>query len=262
MTHFRAAFWAELLKARRSLIVPLTALGMGMLPLVGGLFMIILKDPDAARKMGLISEKANILAGTADWPAFFGILLQGAATAGAVIFALLTSWIFGREFSDRTNTQLLALPAPRVVIVTAKLVLLGLWTIALSLLIYLVALGVGFLVVIPGWSMALAVASFRSLLGITLLTYMLMPVVALLASAGRGYLPAMGWAFFTVVIAQIAAVLGRGDWVPWSVPALLSGAAGPRASALGLHSYLIVMLAFAVGALATLRWWQQADQPR
>ena len=91
---------------------------------------------------------------------------------------------------------------------------------------------------------------------------MLMPLVALLASAGRGYLPPMGWAFFTVAVAQIAAVLGWGDWVPWSVPALLSGAAGPQASVLGPHSYLIVVLAFAVGVAATILWWQRADQSR
>ena len=134
MINFRAAFWAEMLKARRSMIVLLTALGVAMLPLAGGLFMIILKDPEAARNMGLISAKAQIMAGTADWPAYFGILLQGTAVAGAVIFALITSWVFGSEFSNRTNTQLLALPTPRHVIVVAKFALLALWIIALGLL--------------------------------------------------------------------------------------------------------------------------------
>jgi ABC-2 type transport system permease protein len=262
MTHFRAAFWAELLKARRSMIVSLTALGVAILPLVGGLFMIILKDPEAARNMGLISTKAQILAGAADWPAYFGILLQGTAVAGSVIFALITSWNFGSEFSNRTNTQLLALPTARAVVVAAKMALLALWMMALTLLIFLEGLAVGFLVDIPGWSLDLARHSLCSLLMIALLTYMLMPLVALLASAGRGYLPPMGWAFFTLALAQIAAVLGWGDWVPWSVPALLSGAAGPEAATLSLHSYLVVLAAFAAGTLATVLWWQSADQSR
>lgn len=260
--YFRAAFWAELLKARRSMVGLFTALGVALLPLAGGLFMVILKDPEAARNMGLINAKAQIVAGTADWPAYFGVLLQGTAAAGAVIFALITSWVFGSEFSNRTNTQLLALPTPRTAIVTAKFALLALWTLALGVLIYLEGLVVGSLVTIPGWSEELAGTSVRSLLLVTVLTYMLMPLVALLASAGRGYLPPMGWAFFTLAVAQIAAVLGWGDWVPWSVPALLSGAAGPQASMLGLHSYVVVALAFLVGVLATVLWWQQADQSR
>lgn len=262
MRFFLAALWAEVLKARRSLIVPLTFLGVALLPLVGGLFMIILKDPDAARSMGLISAKANIVAGTADWPAYFGVLMQGTAVAGAVIFALITAWIFGSEFSNRTNTQLLALPAPRHVIVAAKFAVLGLWIACLAVLICLAGIGIGQLVRIPGWTAELAGHALLTLLLISLLTYMLMPLVALLASVGRGYLPPMGWAFATLAVAQIAAVLGWGDWVPWSVPALLSGAAGPDSSTLLPHSYLVVLMAFVAGTSATLLWWQHADQPR
>jgi len=260
MRYFHHAFWAELLKARRSLITVLTGLGVALLPLAGGLFMIILKDPEAARNAGLISTKARILAGSADWPAYFAILLQGAAAAGAVIFALITAWVFGSEFSNRTNSQLLALPAPRAAIVMAKFALLAVWTMALGLLIYLEGLGVGFLVRIPGWSVNLAGTSLRSLLIIMFLTFMLMPLVALLASAGRGYLAPMGWAFFTLAVGQIAAVLGWGDWVPWSVPALLSGAGGPRAAAVGVHGYVVVLVAFLAGLAATTLWWQRADQ--
>jgi ABC-2 type transport system permease protein len=262
VSFFGAAFWAELLKARRSLISGFTALGVTMLPLAGALFMIILRDPEAARSMGLISTKAQIVAGAADWPAYFGMLLQGTAAAGAVVFALITAWVFGGEFSNRTNTDLLALPTPRLAVVTAKLVLIGLWTQALGALIYLEGLAVGLILDLPGWSSELASKTLGSLLLITLLTFLLMPLVALLASAGRGYLPPMGWAFFTLALAQIAAVLGWGDWVPWSVPALLSGAAGSAASILGPHSYAVMLLTFALGILATIMWWQRADQSR
>jgi ABC-2 type transport system permease protein len=55
MSLFRAALWVETLKARRSKVPWLTALGFSLAPLVGGLFMIILKDPERARSMGLIS---------------------------------------------------------------------------------------------------------------------------------------------------------------------------------------------------------------
>ena len=58
MKPFLAAFWAETLKARRSLITPLTAAGFLLLPLAGGLFMLILKNPAQARAWGLISAKA------------------------------------------------------------------------------------------------------------------------------------------------------------------------------------------------------------
>ena len=74
MNAFLAAFWAEALKARRSKMTLLTAAGFLILPLVGGLFMVILKDPEQARAMGLIGAKAQLTVGVADWPAYFDML--------------------------------------------------------------------------------------------------------------------------------------------------------------------------------------------
>jgi ABC-2 type transport system permease protein len=79
MTAFRAALWAEALKARRSLVPWLAGLGFCLAPLAGGLFMWILKDPERARSMGIISVKAQIAAGVADWPTMFGFLAQAVA---------------------------------------------------------------------------------------------------------------------------------------------------------------------------------------
>ena len=262
MNAFLSAFWAETLKARRSKVSLLTAAGFLILPTVGGLFMIILKDPERARAMGLISVKAQLTAGVADWPTFFRILAQGTAVGGAILFSMITAWVFGREFSDHTAKELLALPTPRGVIVGAKFVLTALWMLGLALLIFVIGLGIGTVVDIPGWSLELEWTSFWSLITIALLTFMLMPFVALFASAGRGYLPPLGWAFFMLALAQIAAVLGWGDWFPWSVPALLSGMAGPRAEQIGMHSYVLVGMAFIVGIAATFAWWQSADQAR
>jgi ABC-2 type transport system permease protein len=262
MNPLLSAFWAETLKARRSKISVLTAAGFSILPLIAGLFMIILKDPERARAMGLISAKAQLTGGVADWPTFFGILTQGAAIGGGILLAIITAWVFGREFSDRTAKELLALPTPRVVIVGAKFVLTGLWALGLTLLIFVIGLGVGTTVDIPGWSIELEWTSFWSLITIAALTWMLMPFVALFASAGRGYLPPLGWAFFTVTLAQISAVLGWGDWFPWAVPALLSGMAGPSAEQIGMHSYVLVSVTFITGIAATIAWWQRADQTR
>jgi ABC-2 type transport system permease protein len=91
---------------------------------------------------------------------------------------------------------------------------------------------------------------------------MLMPFVALFASAGRGYLPPLGWAFLTLALAQIAIVLGWGGWFPWSVPALLSGMSDQGAEPIEIHSYMVVLLAFVAGIAGTFSWWQNSDQAR
>jgi len=262
MKAFLAAFWAEALKARRSRITLLTAAGFMLLPLAGGLFMLILKNPAQAQNWGLISTKAQLMVGVADWPAYFGMLLQGTAMGGAILFALITSWVFGREFSDHTAKELMALPTSRATIVTAKFVLLAIWSLALTLLVIVVGLGVGWAVDIPGWSPELGWASVHSIFSIAFFTFFLMPFVALVASWGRGYLPPMGWTILSLVSANIAVILGWGDWFPWAIPVMLSSMVKSQAGAAELHSYMIISLAFLAGLAATVAWWQRADQVR
>lgn len=262
MHGFTAALWAETLKARRSKVPLLTAIGFALAPLVGGLFMIILKDPAQARAMGLLGAKAQLMAGVADWPTYFDILAQAVAVAGALLFAIVTIWVFGREFVDHTAKELLALPTARSAIVAAKFVVIGVWGLVLTLLIFGLGLLVATAVDIPGWSLQLVQQALVAVLGAAALTLALMPAVALMASLGRGYLPPFGWTILTLFLANIIVYTGWGDWFPWAVPALFTGAAGPRADQLGLHSYLLVGVTWAVGLAGVFRWWQRADQTR
>jgi len=262
MTNLLAAFWAEALKARRSSIPWLALLGFTLAPLMDGLFMFIMKDPERAREMGLLSTKAQLAMSTAEWTTFFSVLTQAIAVGGVMVFSIVTAWIFGREFSDHTAKELLALPVAREQIVTAKLIVISIWVLITSIWVYGAGLVIGNLVDIPGWTNALAWRSFSDVLLTAGMTLLLMTPVAFIASMGRGYLPPLGWAVLTIFFSQIIAATGWGDWFPWSVPALFSGVVGPRQEQLGLHSYVLVILAGATGLALTFWWWRSADQTR
>ena len=262
MNGFLACLWAETLKARRSKVPLLASIGFTLAPLMDGFFMFIMKDPERAREMGLLSVKAQLAMSTADWTTFFGVLTQAIAVGGVIVFSIVTAWIFGREFSDHTAKDLLALPTSREKIVTAKLIVIAGWVLVTTLWIYLVGLVLASLVNIPGWTSPLAWRSFYDVLLTAGMTFILMTPVAFIASMGRGYLPPLGWAVLTIFFSQIVAATGWGAWFPWSVPALYSGVVGPRAEQLGAHSYVLVILAGILGLAATFWWWRHADQTR
>ncbi|MDJ0756865.1 MAG: ABC transporter permease [Ardenticatenaceae bacterium] len=260
MSQIAPAIWVEFLKARRSKMPLLTFLGFLLVPFIGGFFMIVLKDPDLARSLGLISTKAQIMAGTADWPTFLGLLAQAAAVGGLILFGFIGSWVFGREYSDRTVKDLLALPTPRFSLVLAKFTVVVAWSALLTGVIYLIGLGVGAAVGLPATSADVFWQGTRTVIITTGLTILLVTPVAFFASAGRGYLPPMGFAILTVILAQIVAAAGWGEYFPWSVPALNAGMAGPAYAQLGVFSYLIVVLTSLLGTIATFGWWTFADQ--
>ncbi len=262
MMGYNAALWVEGLKMRRSLVSVFSALGMLVLPLVAGLFMIILRDPAGARNMGLISAKAQLAAGSADWSSFFGILTQGLAIGGGIVFAIVTAWVFGREFADRTAKEVLAVATPRSAIVLAKFTIVAAWVLTLTLLVFVVAVLIGLALALPGWSFALAASTLGASLGIGAALTLLMSWAAFFAGLGRGYLLPLAWTIATVVLAQITAVLGWGDWFPWAVPALLSGMTGAPQDLLGPHSLVSVGLTGVLGAMAVFAWWRDADHVR
>src|SRR6476619_7316001 len=102
MADVTAAVGVELLKLRRSRTPWITALAFSLIALVDGLFMVILKDPAAARSWGLLSAKAQLTIGVADTPTALGFLSQATGIGGLFVFGLVFVWAFGREFADRT----------------------------------------------------------------------------------------------------------------------------------------------------------------
>src|SRR5215813_5383028 len=153
LAELSAALWAETLKARRARMPLLTLAGFSLAPLTGALFMKILLDPTLAARFGALTTKAQFSAARGDWPTYFGLLAQAMAVGGAIIFSLVVIWLFGREYSDHTAKDLLALPTPRATIVTAKLLLAALWCAVLTLWIYLLGLALGALLGLPEWTM-------------------------------------------------------------------------------------------------------------
>lgn len=257
-----AAIAVEALKLRRSRLPGMTVLAFTAVALVGGLFMFILADQERARAMGLLGAKATLVASEADWPGYLAFLAQANAVGGMVVFGLAITWLFGREFSQDTIKDLLALPTGRGVIVVAKFFVSATWFLVLTVYLFLLGLAIGAVLGLPGWSGATALTGFADLAATSVMTMLLVSPVALAASAGRGYLPGVGFMITAVFLAQIVAALGYGHVFPWSVPALFSGLAGPEREQPGALGYVLVVLVGLGGAWATSAWWTRADQDR
>ncbi|HEX9056746.1 MAG TPA: ABC transporter permease [Ktedonobacterales bacterium] len=255
-----AALWTETLKARRARMPLLTLAGFSLAPLVGALFMKILLDPVWAARFGTFTTKAQFSAAHGDWPTYFGLLTQALAVGGFIIFSLIVIWLFGREYSDHTAKDLLALPTPRAAMVMAKLLLATCWCAILTVWIELLGLALGALLGLPGWTTAGWIHATAIYWATASVTIALTLPLAWAASAGRGFLPAIGVMVLLVFLAQVLSVLGLGPWFPWAAPALLSGAAGPEAQQLGVGTYLLVSATVLGGISGVIAWWRAADQ--
>jgi ABC-2 type transport system permease protein len=250
--------WIEFRKAFRSRMPLWTALGSLFVP-AGIAFLIFVScNPQISQQLGLVSAKANLVAYSAtDWPAYLRLYGEIIGAGGLILFILVISWVFGREFVDGTLKDMLAVPVPRLSILLAKFIVVAFWAALIIVLVTVFGLLVGVLLGLPGGSSQVILQGVRVTVVTACLAIAGVMPFALLASVGRGYLLPMGAAVLILVSANLVVVLGWGEYYPWAVPILYA----QGLSALPPASYWIVLVTSLAGMAATYLWWQRADLP-
>ena len=249
----------EFLKLRHTRITVLTWLASSIIPLVGGLFMWIVREPERARQLGLLGQKAQFAGVTADWTGYLSVLLQAVGIGGMILVSVIAAFVFGREYADGTAKYVLALPVPRHLFALAKLVVVLTWFGLLILSLLLEAFLVGKLLAFPGFSLSLAARETSNILLVGLVAWLLVPAVAWIATLGKGYLAPLGFTIFTLVLGMIVGATGWGKWFPWSIVPLFAGVAGPRLEVLSPLSLVILVLTSAAGVAAVVYQLRYAD---
>ncbi|MBN1984223.1 MAG: ABC transporter permease [Chitinivibrionales bacterium] len=261
MNEFAAALWMEWLKAKRSKILWITLLVFVFIGVTMGLLVFVAQHPEIAGNSGVISAKASVF-GQADWPSFLLLLIQCVLALGVMGFGIVTSWVFGREYSDRVVKDLLALPVPRSSIIVAKFILCFGWNLALAGTLLVSSFITAALVGLPGWSSELVWHNVIIFMVGSVLTLLLCTPIAFIAVASRGYLLPIGFSIFILVITNLIAVgiPALMPYFPWAIPALASGITGPNAPHVDAVSYALFAATVIAGFFATMAWWNSADQ--
>jgi ABC-2 type transport system permease protein len=251
----------ESLKVHRSKIFWITILFFIFIPFMVGVLLFVVKNPEFASKLGLIGTKSAMLRfGNADWPSYFSLLNQIIAGVGLLGFGFVASWVFGREYSDRTVKDLLALPISRSSIVLSKFIVVAIWCIFLSFILFFFGIVTGNIFQLSGWSSEIVFHNAYIFAITSFLSILLTTPVAFFASYGRGYLPPIGFIILTLIIAQFVGLLNLAPYFPWAIPILFTGASGAESAQVGFVSYFILLLVSILGLTGTLAWWRYADQ--
>jgi ABC-2 type transport system permease protein len=220
--------------------------------------MFIKKYPELAQSTIMLS-KANQIPGKGDWAAYLGLFAQMISGAGFVVFGFVASWLFGREYSDRTVKDLLALPLPRSSIVIGKFLVMECWCGLLFVISSSVMLSIGFALRLDGWSFSYWFHCILVLSTAAQMNIGLCMLTAFLACWAQGYLAPIGFVIVTLILGNFAGMLGFGPYYPWGIP-MLFATKSIEGTHIGTASIVIVITTSIAGLLATLVWWRFADQ--
>ena len=200
-----------------------TALGSLFMPLGIAFLIFVARNPAIAQPLGLVSAKANIVAYAAtDWATYLRVYAEIIGAGGLILFILILSWIFGREFVDGTLKDMLAVPVQRGSIVLAKYIVMAIWSEAMTLVIFLAGLIMGVLINLPGGSFPVFLEGSLLVVKASILVIAVVLPFALFASIGRGYLLPIGVAILMMMMVNLAQILGWGEFFPWAVPVIFA----------------------------------------
>ncbi len=253
------ALQAEFLKLRHSPVVPASFIAFAIAPLMGAVIMVMVANPEAGDPETALSLKAQAMNFTSSWQSYLSMLAQAVGVGGVMVFGFVASWLFGREYSDQTATDLLALPTARSRLVNGKFGLYIIWCLALAGANLLLGVLLGLLLQLPPLTLFEWVESLQIYFITTLLTILLGCPLAFFAMWGRGYLAPLAAVALTLVLSQIMAAIGFGIYFPWALPGIYSGAAGEYRNQLEVLSYLLLGFIAVLGYLASLFYWKNAD---
>ncbi|MGY4642875.1 ABC transporter permease [Cellulomonas sp. URHB0016] len=253
-----AAWTVELLKMRRS---PVTRTAFTAMAGVAAFFSVgaALLTAHGTGSGTLTGAKVAAMVDGVGWAAVSSAFGQVVSVLWLLGTGVVAAWVCGREYSDRTLGQLLALPTRSSRVAAAKLGVTLLAATLAAVTAAFLALGGGLVagIGLPGAHDLRDLAA--GVLAAVAAAWLALPF-AWVATVGKGYLPAVGALLGVVMVSQVVVLLGGGSWFPWSVPSLLVGTGGDRAAT--AVSPLGVVLVGVVGAaawLATVRTWSQLE---
>jgi ABC-type transport system involved in multi-copper enzyme maturation permease subunit len=257
---FPSVVATEFTKLRRSKVTWISLAVYTFMVAMAGFFMWMMMNPGMAKSIGLLGQKAQFAFGgqSLDWPTFLTLIVEMGGVGGLILCSVIVAYIFGREYTEGTAKNLLALPIARSRFVFAKIIVSAVWFAILTLWIIAETYLVGSLLEIAGLTSTLFLAAMEKLLVLALMSLCCAVLVAWVAVETRGYFASLGFSILTLVLASVFGHTGWGPWAPWSIVGLYSGAAGPE-TALGWESFVVIAATFLLGTALTIRHEVYAD---
>lgn len=252
------AFKAEQMKLKRSIILWVT-IGLFMfIPLMMALLMWVGQHPEMSDQLGLVGAKAQFFSENS-WKGYLEMINQIIAVLGVIGFGFVTSWVFGREYMEHTLIDILALPVSRASIVSAKYIVVLVWCLALSIVLFASALAFGQLISIPHWNPVIVLENVKVFFKTAFYTILLSTIVGFVVSLSRGIIAAIGFVLLMVVMAQFIALSGLGPYFPWTIPGVFTVSNTVANMQLVPASYFILFGSSLAGLWANYLYWERAD---
>ena len=231
----------EFLKLKRSRIFLLSLMGAILPPL---LMFIAVTSFDEGQTFEALFTNVNMY-----MSAMFAVL----------IFTIIISYLFGREYNEHTLKTMLTIPVSRAKFLVSKYIMFLVWIVILTIVTSISTLIFGFAAGLDGFSIKLYADSFAQLLYANVLLFLTFSPFVFISLFITNMVPAMvGGAGLTLVNLL---VYGQ-NWapfVPWVCPYLIASGEIAEYTTSITVSYGIILATFVIGLVISYIYFTKTD---
>ena len=190
---------------------------------------------------------------------FNNVNMYMSALFAILLFAIMISYLFGREYNEHTLKTMLTIPVSRGNFLLSKYVMFLVWILILTVVTSLSTLVFGFIAGLEGFSLKLFIDSFIQLLFANVLLFLTFSPFVFLSLVITNMVPAMvGGAGLTLVNMLIYGQTWA-PYVPWVCPYLIASGEIAEYSASISLSYGIILATFAIGLIISYIYFTRTD---
>ena len=231
----------EFLKLKRSNIFLLSLIGAILPPL---LMFIAVFAFDEGHTFELLFSNVNMY-----MSALFAILL----------YAIMISYLFGREYNEHTLKTMLTIPVSRGKFLLSKYVMFLVWILILTVVTSLSTMVLGFVAGLDGFSIKLFIDSFAQLLFANVLLFLTFSPFVFISLFITNMVPAMVGGAGLALVNMLIYGQTWAPYVPWVCPYLIaSGEIAEYSSSITL-SYAVILATFAIGLVISYIYFTKTD---
>ena len=231
----------EFLKLKRSKIFLLSLLGAILPPL---LMFIAVTSFDEGQTFEALFTNVNMY-----MSAMFAVM----------IFAIIISYLFGREYNEHTLKTMLTIPVSRSKFLLSKYVMFLVWIVILTIVTSISTLIFGFIAGLDGFSLSLSAKCFAQLLYANVLLFLTFSPFVFISLFITNMVPAMVGGAALALVNLMVYGQNWAPFVPWVCPYLIASGEIAQYGVSITVSYAIILATFLIGLVISHSYFIKTD---
>ena len=192
---------------------------------------------------------------------FSTVNMYMSALFAILLFSIIISYLFGREYNEHTLKTMLTVPISRGKFLVSKYLMFMIWILILSVVTSISTLAFGFLAGLSGFTLGLFINSFIELLFANLLLFLTFSPFVFISLFITNMVPAMvGGATLTLVNLLVHGQ-SWAPYVPWACPYLISSGEIADYGVSLMTPYAVILATFIVGIAISYIYFTKKDVP-